>query len=80
MLFLYQYRYDSSHLIPSNGPEVFVFLKTKFRFDMSIRTIRSRLYIAVSIFFLTISFTIKTCIFSYKSRWKLNFLATVLKS
>ena len=41
MFFLYQYRYDSSHLIPSNAPEVFVFVKT-FRFDMAISTIRPR--------------------------------------
>ena len=25
VIFLYQYRYDSSHLIPSNGPELFFF-------------------------------------------------------
>ena len=39
--FSYQYQYDSPHLIPSNVPEVFVFVKTKFRVDISIGTIRS---------------------------------------
>ena len=48
VLFLYQYRYDSSHLIPSNGPEVFFLFKTKFRFDMSIRMIRSRIVAKIS--------------------------------
>ena len=32
--FSYSYRYESPHLIPSNVPEVLVFVKTKIRFDV----------------------------------------------
>ena len=46
--FSYSYRYESPHLIPSNVPEVLVFVKTKIRFDMLIRTMRSCIFSVIS--------------------------------